>query len=74
MQLVIEGMNQGSRSAVLADIDYTSSRQHRFPRLQARTLSHSRIPLDRQLWQSHRAISTACLLSLIHCSAVPRLM
>ena len=37
-------------------------------------VSQSRTSLDRNLWQLSRAIFTACLPSLIHCSAVPRLL
>src|ERR1035438_6079662 len=50
-----------------------ASRRHRFPRLYMITLSHSRTSLDRKRWQLSRVIFTACLPSLIHCSAVPRL-
>ena len=37
-------------------------------------VSQSRTSLDRNLWQLSRVIFTACLPSLIHCSAVPRLL
>src|SRR5712692_2282464 len=38
------------------------------------TLSQSRTSFDRKRWQLSRVIFTACLPSLIHCSAVPRLV
>ena len=37
-------------------------------------VSHSRTSLDRNRWQLNRVIFTACLPSLIHCSAMPRLL
>ena len=48
-----------------------ASRRHRFPRLLATTRSHRRASLDRNRWQLSRVIFTACLPSLIYCSAVP---
>ncbi len=37
------------------------------------TLSHNRTSLARNRWHESRVIFTACLPSLIHCPAVPRL-
>ncbi len=37
-------------------------------------LSHGRTSLARKRWQLSRVIATACLPSLINCSAVPRLL
>ncbi len=37
-------------------------------------VSDFRTSLDRDRWQLNRVIFTACLPSLIHCSAVPRLL
>jgi hypothetical protein len=51
----------------------SASRRHKLPRLYAITLSHSRTSFDRNRWQLSRVIFTACLPSLIHCSAMPRL-
>jgi hypothetical protein len=50
------------------------SRGHRLPKLYAITLSHSRTSFDRNRWQHSRVIFIACFPSLIHCSAVPRLL
>jgi hypothetical protein len=52
----------------------STSHRHRFPRLPANKLSPSRTSLDRERWQLSRVIFTACLPSLIHCSAMPRLL
>src|ERR1017187_4271806 len=51
-----------------------SSLPPEFPKLYAITLSHSRTSFDRNRWQLSRVIFTACLPSLIHCSAVPALV
>ncbi len=51
----------------------SASRRHRFPRLYANMLNPSRTSFDRKRWQLSRVILSACLPSLIHCSAVPRL-
>src|ERR1019366_3827539 len=50
------------------------SRRHKFPRLYASRLSASRTWFERNRWQESRVILTACFPSLIHCSAVPRLL
>ena len=52
----------------------SASRGQRFPRLYAIRLSHSLTSLARKRWQLSRVSATACLLSLIHCWAVPRLL
>jgi len=43
----------------------STSLRHRFPRLYAITLSHSRTSLHRNRWQLSRVMFTACLPSLI---------
>jgi hypothetical protein len=50
----------------------STSRRHRLPKLYAITHNLSRTSFDRNQWQLSRVIFTACLPSLIHCSAVPR--
>ena len=52
----------------------STSRRQRFPRLYAIRLSHSLTSLARKRWQLSRVSATACLVSLIHCSAVLRLL
>ena len=51
-----------------------TSRRHRFPKLYARTLSCSRISFARNRWHDSRVQCVACLPSLLHGSAVPRLL
>jgi len=48
--------------------------RRKLPRLQAGTLSCSRTSLARNRWRDSLVQCVACLPSLIHCSAVPRLL
>ena len=51
-----------------------TSRRHRFPKLYASTLSCSRTSFARNRWHDSRVQCVTCLPSLIHGSAVPRLL
>ena len=62
---------QGDQVSIRAG---SRSRRQRFPRLYASTLSWRRTSLARNRWHDSRVQCAACLPSLIHCSAVPRLL